>query len=95
MVSPHYKRYLVEIPLNKFIEISLKQFIEILLKRFIEISLKYKAYAPEFDNSTGDNITIINSETGEGVAAASTVDMNYTYVNDTYNASNSYSIYLY
>ena len=58
------------------------------------ITLKYKAYAPEFDNSTGDNITIINSETGEGVAAASTVDMNYTYVNDTYNASNSYSIYL-
>ena len=58
------------------------------------ITLKYKAYAPEFDNSTGDNITIINSETGGGVAAASTVDMNYTYVNDTYNASNSYSIYL-
>ena len=58
------------------------------------ITLKYKAYAPEFDNSTGDNITIINSETGECVAAASTVDMNYTYVNDTYNASNSYSIYL-
>ena len=58
------------------------------------ITLKYKAYAPEFDNSTGDNITIINSETGEGVAATSTVDMNYTYVNDTYNASNSYSIYL-
>ena len=58
------------------------------------ITLKYKAYAPEFDNSTGDNITIINSETGEGIAAASTVDMNYTYVNDTYNASNSYSIYL-
>ena len=58
------------------------------------ITLKYKAYAPEFDNSTGDNITIINSETGEGVVAASTVDMNYTYVNDTYNASNSYSIYL-
>ncbi|WP_174805212.1 isopeptide-forming domain-containing fimbrial protein [Methanobrevibacter smithii] len=58
------------------------------------ITLKYKDYAPEFDNSTGDNITIINSETGEGVAAASTVDMNYTYVNDTYNASNSYSIYL-
>ena len=58
------------------------------------ITLKYKAYAPEFDNSTGDNITIINSETGEGVAAASTVDMNYTYVNDTYNASSSYSIYL-
>ena len=58
------------------------------------ITLKYKAYAPEFDNSTGDNITIINSETGEGVTAASTVDMNYTYVNDTYNASNSYSIYL-
>lgn len=58
------------------------------------ITLKYKAYAPEFDNSTGDNITIINSETGEGVAAASTVDMNYTYVNDNYNASNSYSIYL-
>ena len=58
------------------------------------ITLKYKAYAPEFDNSTSDNITIINSETGEGVAAASTVDMNYTYVNDTYNASNSYSIYL-
>ena len=58
------------------------------------ITLKYKTYAPEFDNSTGDNITIINSETGEGVAAASTVDMNYTYVNDTYNASNSYSIYL-
>ena len=58
------------------------------------ITLRYKAYAPEFDNSTGDNITIINSETGEGVAAASTVDMNYTYVNDTYNASNSYSIYL-
>ena len=57
------------------------------------ITLKYKAYAP-VDNSTGDNITIINSETGEGVAAASTVDMNYTYVNDTYNASNSYSIYL-
>ena len=58
------------------------------------ITLKYKAYAPEFDNSTGDNITIINSETGGGVAAASTVDMNYTYVNDTYNVSNSYSIYL-
>ena len=58
------------------------------------ITLRYKAYAPEFDNSTGDNITIINSETGGGVAAASTVDMNYTYVNDTYNASNSYSIYL-
>ena len=58
------------------------------------ITLKYKAYVPEFDNSTGDNITIINSETGECVAAASTVDMNYTYVNDTYNASNSYSIYL-
>ena len=58
------------------------------------ITLKYKVYAPEFDNSTGDNITIINSETGEGIAAASTVDMNYTYVNDTYNASNSYSIYL-
>ena len=58
------------------------------------ITLKYKAYAPEFDNSTGDNITIINSETGGGVVAASTVDMNYTYVNDTYNASNSYSIYL-
>ena len=58
------------------------------------ITLKYKAYAPEFDNSTGDNITIINSKTGEGVAATSTVDMNYTYVNDTYNASNSYSIYL-
>ena len=58
------------------------------------ITLKYKAYAPEFDNSIGDNITIINSETGGGVAAASTVDMNYTYVNDTYNASNSYSIYL-
>ena len=58
------------------------------------ITLKYKAYAPEFDNSTGDNITIINSETGECVAAASTVDMNYTYVNDTYNASNIYSIYL-
>ena len=58
------------------------------------ITLKYKAYAPEFDNSTGDNITIINSKTGEGVAATSTVDINYTYVNDTYNASNSYSIYL-
>ena len=58
------------------------------------ITLKYKAYAPEFDNSTGDNITIINSKTGEGVVATSTVDMNYTYVNDTYNASNSYSIYL-
>ncbi len=58
------------------------------------ITLKYKAYAPEFDNSTGDNITIINSETGGGVVAASTVDMNYTYVNDNYNASNSYSIYL-
>ena len=58
------------------------------------ITLKYKAYAPEFDNSTGDNITIINSETGGGVAATSTMDMNYTYVNDTYNASNSYSIYL-
>ena len=58
------------------------------------ITLKYKAYAPEFDNSTSDNITIINSKTGEGVAATSTVDMNYTYVNDTYNASNSYSIYL-
>ena len=58
------------------------------------ITLKYKAYAPEFDNSTSDNITIINSKTGEGVVATSTVDMNYTYVNDTYNASNSYSIYL-
>ena len=57
-------------------------------------SLRYKAYAPEFDNSTDDNITIIDSETGVSTVAKNTVNMDYTYDNNTYDVSDSYNVYL-
>ena len=57
-------------------------------------SLRYKAYAPEFDNSTDDNITIIDSETGVSTVAKNTVNMDYTYANNTYDVSDSYNVYL-
>ena len=58
------------------------------------LSLRYKAYAPEFDNSTDDNITIIDSETGVSTVAKNTVNMDYTYDNNTYDVSDSYNVYL-
>ena len=58
------------------------------------LSLRYKAYAPEFDNSTDDNITIIDSETGVSTVAKNTVNMDYTYANNTYDVSDSYNVYL-
>ena len=58
------------------------------------LSLRYKAYAPEFDNSTDDNITIIDSETGVSTVAKNTVNMDYTYDNNTYDVSDNYNVYL-
>ena len=58
------------------------------------LSLRYKAYAPEFDNSTDDNITIIDSETGVSTVAKNIVNMDYTYDNNTYDVSDSYNVYL-
>ena len=60
----------------------------------VSLSLKYKAYAPEFDNSTSNNITIIDSETGIGTTATNTARIDYTYANNTYDASDSYNVFL-